>query len=127
MKRNRIKITARMLLFLTLFLMVFVQTAAAEENENSEAPSYMVEKISVVDGYFLDDFNPGVYDYDVIMSSFTYNLSISVELTDPRFTYEVSGADEITATSDSENIVTVSVYDPLGRYETVEYHLNIYV
>ncbi len=124
MKQNRIKITARMLVLLTFFSMLFVQTAAAERNDDL---SYMVEKISVENGYFLNDFNPNVYYYDVIMSSFTYNLSISVELTDSRFEYEISGADEITASSDSENIVTVSVYDPLGRYETVEYYLSIYV
>lgn len=124
MKQNRIKITARMLVLLTFFSMLFVQTAAAERNDDL---SYMVEKISVENGYFLNDFNPNVYYYDVIMSSFTYNLSISVELTDSRFEYEISGADEITASSDSENIVTVSVYDTLGRYETVEYYLSIYV
>ncbi len=124
MKQNIIKITARMLVLLSLFSMLFTQTFATEKND---APSYMVEKISVENGYFLNDFSPYVYYYDVIMSSFTYNLSISVELTDPRFKYEISGDDEITASSDSENIVTVSVYDTLGRYETVEYYLNIYV
>lgn len=124
MKQNRIKITARILVLLALFSALFMQTASAE---NNDAQSYMVEKISVENGYFLNDFDPGVYNYDVIMSSFTYNLSISVELTDPRFEYEISGDDEITASSDSQNIVTVSVHDTLGRYETVEYYLNIYV
>ena len=124
MKQNRIKITARILVLLALFSALFMQTASAENNDSQ---SYMVEKISVENGYFLNDFDPGVYNYDVIMSSFTYNLSISVELTDPRFEYEISGDDEITASSDSQNIVTVSVHDTLGRYETVEYYLNIYV
>ena len=124
MKQNRIKITARRLVLLLLFSMLFIQTAAAEKDDTK---SYMVEKISVENGYFLNDFEPDVYYYDVIMSSFTYNLSVSVELTDSRFEYEVSGDDTLTADSDSENIVTVSVYDTLGRYETVEYHLNIYV
>ena len=121
MKQNRIKITARISVLLMLFSVLFMQTAAAEKK------SYMVEKISVENGYFLNDFEPGVYYYDVIMSSFTYNLAVSVELTDSRFEYEISGDDEITASSDSENVVTVSVHDPLGQYETVEYHLNIYV
>ena len=124
MKQNRIKITAQMLVILVLFSMLFIQTAVAEKDDTK---SYMVEKISVENGYFLNDFEPDVYYYDVIMSSFTYNLSISVELTDSRFEYEIGGDDEITASSDSENIVTVSVYDTLGVYETVEYHLNIYV
>ncbi len=121
MKQNRIKITARISVLLMLFSVLFMQTAAAEKK------SYMVEKISVENGYFLNDFEPGVYYYDVIMSSFTYNLAVSVELTDPRFEYEISGDDEITASSDSENVVTVSVHDTLGQYETVEYHLNVYV
>ena len=124
MKQNRIKLTARILVLLAFFSLLFIQAAAAEKNDTK---SYMVEKISVENGYFLNDFEPDVYYYDVIMSSFTYNLSVSVELTDSRFEYEISGDDEITASSDSENIVTVSVYDTLGRYETVEYHLSIYV
>lgn len=113
-----------MLVFVVCFSMLFMQTAAAEKTDE---PSYMVEKIAVEDGYLLDDFSPDVYYYDVIMSSFTYNLSISVELTDSRFEYEISGDDEITASSDSQNVVTVSVYDTLGVYSTVEYYLNIYV
>ena len=117
MKQNRIKLTARILVLLAFFSLLFIQAAAAEKNDTK---SYMVEKISVENGYFLNDFEPDVYYYDVIMSSFTYNLSVSVELTDSRFEYEISGDDEITASSDSENIVTVSVYDTLGRYETVE-------
>ncbi len=121
MKQNRIKITARISALLMLFSVLFMQTATAEKK------SYMVEKISVENGYFLNDFEPGVYYYDVIMSSFTYNLAVSVELTDSRFEYEISGDDEITASSDSENVVTVSVHDTLGQYETVEYHLNVYV
>ena len=124
MKQNRIKLTAWLLVLSVLFSFLFIQAAAAEKNDTK---SYMVEKISVENGYFLNDFEPDVYYYDVIMSSFTYNLSVSVELTDSRFEYEVSGDDEITASSDSENIVTVSVYDTLGRYETVEYYLSIYV
>lgn len=124
MKRNRRKITARTLVLLVFFMILFGQTVSAEKNSTQ---SYMVEKISVENGYFLNDFEEDVYYYDVIMSSFTYNLSISVELTDSRFEYEISGDDEITASSDGNNIVTVSVYDPLGRYENVEYHLNIYV
>ena len=124
MKQNRIKATARILVLFAFFSMLFIQTAAAEK---SGSGTHMVEKISVENGYFLNNFEPDVYYYDVIMSSFTYNLSVSVELTDSRFKYEISGDDEITASSDSENIVTVSVYDTLGRYETVEYHLNIYV
>ncbi len=120
MKQNRIKLTARILVLLAFFRLLVIHASAAEK-------PYMVEKISVEGGYFLNDFQPDVHYYDVIMSSFTYNLSISVELTDSRFEYEISGDDEITASSDSENIVTVSVYDKLGRYETVEYHLNIYV
>lgn len=124
MKQNRIKITARVLLISALLLIMLVPSATAEKNDSDV---YMVEKISVEDGYFLNDFEEDVYYYDVIMSSFTYNLSISVELVDSRFAYEISGDDEITASSDSHNIVTVSVYDTLGRYETVEYQLNIYV
>lgn len=113
-----------MLVLSVLLSLLFTQVAAVEEDD---AKSYMVEKISVENGYFLNNFEPDVYYYDVIMSSFTYNLSVSVELTDSRFEYEVSGDDEITASSDSENIVTISVYDTLGKYETVEYHLSIYV
>lgn len=120
MKQNRIRLTARTLVLLVFFSLLFIQTVAGKE-------PHMVEKISVENGYFLNDFEPDVYYYDVIMSSFTYNLSVSVELADSRFKYEINGDDEITASSDSENIVTVSVYDTLGRYETIEYHLNIYV
>lgn len=118
------KIMAQTASLCMLFFLLFIQTVAAEKNDTAQ---YMVEKISVENGYFLNDFEPNVYYYDVIMSSFTYNLSFSVELTDSRFKYEISGDDEITASSDSENIVTISVYDTLGRYETVEYRLNIYV
>lgn len=124
MKQNRIKITARILFFWLFVLILLPQTAAAEKNDTK---ANMVEKISVEDGYFLNDFEENVYYYDVIMSYFTYNLSISVELADSRFAYEISGDDKITASSDSHNIVTVSVYDTLGQYETVEYQLNIYV
>lgn len=124
MKQSGIKITARILAFSVLCLMLLMYGVYAKENEEK---SYMVEKISVEDGYFLNEFKEDIYYYDVIMSSFTYNLSISVELTDSRFEYEISGNDEITASSDSQNVVTVSVYDTLGRYETVEYYLNIYV
>lgn len=130
MKRNRIKITARALVLLTFLAVLLMQTAVAEGKEEpykEDAKPHMVEKISVEDGYFLNDFEEDVYYYDVIMSSFTYNLSISVELVDSRFQYEISGDDEITASSDSHNIVTVSVYDTLGRYEAVEYQMNIYV
>lgn len=122
MKQKRIKLTAPALVLSAL--LIFTQTAVAEKEDGAAA---MVEKISVEDGYFLNDFDENVYYYDVIMSSFTYNLSISVELASPRFQYEISGDDEITASSDSHNIVTVSVYDTLGHYETVEYSLNIYV
>lgn len=122
MKQNRIKLAAQMLVFLTFFLMFFIQTAAAKKNK-----PYMVEKISIENGYFLNDFDPDVYYYDVIMSSLTNDVSVSVELTEPRFKYEISGDDEITEFSDSENIVTVSVYDTLGEYDTAEYHLNIYI
>lgn len=118
------KIMAQTASLCMLFFLLFIQTVAAEKNDTAQ---YMVEKISVENGYFLNDFEPNVYYYDVIMSSFTYNPSFSVELTDSRFKYEISGDDEITASSDSENIVTISVYDTLGRYETVEYRLNIYV
>ena len=124
MRQKTTKAAALTAAVLMLFSLLPVYAAAAE---NSAEPSYMVEKISVEDGYFLNDFNPGVHYYDVIMSSFTYNLSISAELTDKRFEYEISGADEITASSDSKNIVTVSVYDTLGIFEPVEYYLNIYV
>ncbi|GEM_PF-4195926 len=61
------------------------------------------------------------------MASFTYNLSISLDLTNPRFEYPISGDDTITADIDSENVVTISVYDPIDEYESVEYYLNIYV
>ncbi len=87
----------------------------------------MVAGITVVDGYFLNDFDEDIFYYDVYMASFTYNPSISLDLTNPRFEFVISGDDTITADRDSENIVTVSVYDPLGEYESVEYHLNIYV
>lgn len=124
MQQKIIRLTARIAVLSVLFSMFLIQSVSAEKKDK---PQYMVEKISVENGYFLNDFEPNVYYYDVIMSSFTYNLSVSVELTDSRFEYEISGDDEITASSDSENIVTVSVYDTLGRYETVEYQLNIYV
>lgn len=90
MKQNRIKLTARILVLLAFFRLLVIHASAAEK-------PYMVEKISVEGGYFLNDFQPDVHYYDVIMSSFTYNLSISVELTDSRFEYEISGDDEITA------------------------------
>ncbi|MGN0528397.1 MAG: hypothetical protein ACI4IE_04620 [Eubacterium sp.] len=100
---------------------------AFAEDEAVEEDSAMVEGITVADGYFLNDFQPDMYYYDVYMEAFTYNLSISLDLTDPRFEYTITGDDTITADNDSENIVTISVYDPLNIYESVEYYLNVYV
>ena len=57
MKQNRIKLTARILVLLAFFSLLFIQAAAAEKNDTK---SYMVEKISVENGYFLNDFEPDV-------------------------------------------------------------------
>ena len=113
-------------LFLVLYTSMFTGNAFAEKGIKEENTG-MVEGITVTDGYFINDFEPDVFYYDVYMASFAYNLSVSLNLTNPRFEYTISGNDTITADSNSENVVTISVYDPLGEYESVEYYLNIYV
>lgn len=117
------KFTKVFILVIAITMMLAFSVSAASEYEEKG----MVEEISVVDGYFLNDFDRNVSYYDVYMSSFTYNLSVSVELTDSRFEYTISGHDTMTADNDSENVVTVTVYDPLGEYENEEYYLNIYI
>ena len=93
----------------------------------SEEPEHMVENIYVADGFFLNEFDPKVHYYDVYLSKFTYNLSIVPELTNERFEYTIQGDDTINAEGDSGNLVTITVADPLDRFETVEYVLNIFV
>lgn len=94
---------------------------------SAEEPEYMVENIVVGDGFFINEFDPKVHYYDVYLSKFTYNLSIVPELTNERFEYIIQGDDTINAEGDTGNLVTVTVADPLGRFETVEYVLNIFV
>lgn len=113
-----VKITIIGLMFSVCLLPV---TAFAEQEES------MVENIVVGDGFFLNEFDPKVYYYDVYLSQFTYNLSIVPELTNERFEYTIKGDDTINAEGDSGNLVTVTVSDPLDRFETVEYELNIFV
>ena len=102
-------------------LFVMPMTAFAEE------PESMVENIVVGDGFFLNEFEPDVYYYDVYLSNFTYNLSIVPELTNERFEYTIQGDDTVNAEGDSGNLVTITVSDPLGKFETVDYELNIFV
>ena len=102
-------------------LFVMPMTAFAED------PESMVENIVVGDGFFLNEFEPDVYYYDVYLSNFTYNLSIVPELTNERFEYTIQGDDTVNAEGDSGNLVTITVSDPLGKFETVDYELNIFV
>ena len=104
-----------------LSLFVFPFGVSAEE------PESMVEDIVVGDGFFLTEFDPDVYYYDVYLEQFTYNLSIVPELTNERFVYIIEGDDTVNAEGDSGNLVTVTISDPLGKFPTVEYELNIFV
>lgn len=119
------KLTNKIIMFVTaviiLSICIMPTSAFAEEHEN------MVENIIVGDGFFLNEFEPDVYYYDVYLSKFTYNLSIVPELTDERFEYTIQGDDTINAEGDSGNLVTVTISDPLGKFETVDYELNIFV
>ena len=106
---------------LQVFMGILPVTVSAQEQE------YMVENIVVGDGFFLNEFDPDIYYYDVYLANFTYNLSIVVELTNERFEYTIQGDDTINAEGDSANLVTITVADPLGIFETVTYELNIFV
>lgn len=86
----------------------------------------MVTNITAKNGYFVNDFDSDVFYYDVYLESYSYDEFISVELTDSRFEYTITGQDTIANNSDG-NLVTVSVYDPQGEYESVEYYLTVYV
>ena len=119
------RLTNKIVRFITVSIMLSAcllpVTASAEQEGN------MVENIVVGDGFFLNEFEPDVYYYDVYLSKFTYNLSIVPELTDERFEYTIQGDDTINAEGDSGNLVTITVSDPLGEFETVDYELNIFV
>lgn len=119
-----IRIFARVLALLLIVCVCVPMPVRADGDE--AAPEAMVQNITVKDGYFETDFDPNVFYYDVYLNNYSYDLFVSVELTDPRFEYTVTGADTITNSS-SGNPVTVSVYDPQGEYETVEYCLTVFV
>ena len=121
MKRLTDKIVRFIIVGIMLSVCLLPVTASAEQDGN------MVENIVVGDGFFLNEFEPDVYYYDVYLSKFTYNLSIVPELTNERFEYTIQGDDTINAEGDSGNLVTVTVSDPLGKFETVDYELNIFV
>ncbi len=118
------KIIARMLLMLMIvsgFLcsMPSISYAASQE--------YMVEDIYVEDGFFMDEFKPDVYYYEVYLASYSIDLTIAPRLTNERFEFIIEGDDTINAEGDSGNLVTVTVSDPIGEFEDVTYELYIYV
>lgn len=103
--------------------MLSLTAFAADNQANGNA---MVTNITAQNGYFVNDFDSDVFYYDVYLESYSYEEFISVELTDSRFEYMITGQDTITNSSDG-NLVTISVYDPQGEYESVEYYLTVYV
>lgn len=88
---------------------------------------YMVEDIYVEDAFFMDEFKPDVYYYEVYLASYSLNLIIEPRLTNERFEFIIEGDDTINAEGDSGNLVSVTVSDPLGEFDTVTYELYIYV
>ena len=121
LKRITTTISKILVILLIVSMCGLPVTAFAEDQES------MVENIVVGDGFYLNEFDPNVYYYDVYLANFTYNLSIVVELTNERFEYTIQGNDTINAEGDSANLVTITVTDPAGIYETEIYELNIFV
>ncbi len=123
----RARTMTRFLSFIILICLcapMFSLTAFAAGNQTHG--NAMVANITAKNGYFVNDFDSDVYYYDVYLESYSYDEFISVELTDSRFEYTITGQDTIVNNSDG-NLVTVSVYDPQGEYESVEYYLTVYV
>ena len=65
------RLTNKIVRFITVVIILSVcllpVTVSAEQEGN------MVENIVVGDGFFLNEFEPDVYYYDVYLSKFTYN------------------------------------------------------
>lgn len=114
----------RVLLTLIIMSGLFYNTAII----SYAAPlDYMVEDIYVEDAFFMDEFKPDVYYYEVYLASYSLNLTIEPRLTNERFEFIIEGDDTINAEEDSGNLVSVTVSDPLGEFDTVTYELYIYV
>lgn len=124
---NRVhRIRNGLLTFALLCLCLRMLPVKALAEDTGEERDSMVENILVAGGYFARDFAPDVLEYDVFLISYPYKSIVSVDLTDPRFAYHITGEDRITNNS-SGNLVTVTVSDPLGQLETVEYRLTVFV
>lgn len=117
------QITATLICIIIVAMSTSISAFAVGENTDGE----MVKSITVVDGYFQEDFSPDVDTYNVYMSSYTPRLTVLVEVNNPRFEYVITGDDDISANNNSKNLVTVSVSDPMGEYASKEYKLNVYV
>lgn len=105
----------------------FAINAYAVESSTQPATQYiksMVKSITVEGGTFTTDFKAGNYTYSVYLREFQENLSITVELNNQRFEYEMNGEKRLVRESD--NIVVIKVTDPNGEYSDEKYTLNIF-
>lgn len=123
----RAKKLTRLVSFMILVcLCVPMLSFAAFAVDNLPQDDAMVKNITVRNGYFVNDFDSDVFHYEVYLESYSYDDFISVELTDSRFEYTINGTENITDSPDG-NLITVSVFDPRGVYESAVYYLTVYV
>lgn len=113
-------------IFICLFMFLTVNVSAVESNTESKGESVdsMVKNITVQGGTFTSQFKEGRYMYSVYLETFKENLSVSVQLNDPRFEYTINGDKLLDRTED--NVVIINVTDPDDEYSDEKYILNIF-